>query len=72
MQLLRATAHGRAIFTFNACDFQALACRYPRHAGIVLAALAKWNLSGLVADLDRLLTEARAEVLLGRVCRLGR
>ena len=71
-QLLRATARGRAVFTFNIRDFQALARCYPRHAGIVLAAQAKWALSGLVAALDRLLSETQAEDMVGQVRWLGR
>lgn len=56
-QLLRATARGRCVFTFNIRDFTALAERHPDHAGIVLAAQRSWNLSDLIAALDRLLTE---------------
>ena len=36
-QLLRATARGRALFSFNASHFVPLAERYPEHAGIILA-----------------------------------
>ena len=57
-QLLRATARGRAVFTFNIRDFIALAGRHPRHAGIVLAAQRSWTLPSLVAALDDLLRAA--------------
>jgi hypothetical protein len=56
-QLLGATAHGRCIFTFNVRDFIALAKRYPRHGGVILAAQSSWTLSGLIAALDRSLSE---------------
>jgi hypothetical protein len=60
-QLLGATAHGRCIFTFNVRDFIALARRYPRHGGIILAAQSSWTLPDLVAALDRLLSETKAD-----------
>lgn len=41
-QLLGATMQGRCIFTFNIRDFTVLADQFPRHAGIVLAAQARW------------------------------
>ena len=71
-QLLRAAARGRAVFTFNARDFQALARCYPRHAGIVLAAQTKWTLSNLIAALDQFLSEVQAEDLVGQVRWLSR
>lgn len=66
-QLLGATAHGRCIFTFNVRDFIALAKRYPRHGGIVLAAQSSWTLSGLITALDRLLSETEADAWVGQV-----
>ena len=66
-QLLEATARGRCIFTFNVRDFVALAQRYPRHGGIILAAQSSWTLSGLIAALDRMLTETQADEWVGRV-----
>jgi len=66
-QLLGATAWGRCIFTFNIRDFVALAQRYPKHGGIVLAAQASWTLSGLIAALDRLLSETQADEWIGQV-----
>lgn len=30
---------------------------YPRHGGVILAAQSRWTLSGLIATLDRLLSE---------------
>jgi hypothetical protein len=52
-QLLRATAQGRCIFTFNIREFQVLAQRYPHHGGVILAAQRIWTLSSLIAALDR-------------------
>jgi hypothetical protein len=66
-QLLQATAQGRCIFTFNVRDFVALARRYPQHGGIILAAQSSWTLSGLIAALDRLLSETHAEDWVGQV-----
>ena len=66
-QLLQATAHGRIIFTFNIRDFIALAHRYPRHGGIILAAQISWTLSSLIAALDRLLSETQADDWIGQV-----
>jgi hypothetical protein len=66
-QLLQATAQGRCIFTFNVRDFVALARRYPQHGGIILAAQSSWTLSGLIAALDRLLSETQAEDWVGQV-----
>jgi hypothetical protein len=55
------------IFTFNVRDFLALAQRYPRHGGIILAAYLQapsggrsWTLSDLIAALDHLLSETKA------------
>lgn len=59
-QLLGAAGHGHCIFTFNVRDFVAVAQRYPRHGGIVLAAQSSWTLSELIAALDRLLAETEA------------
>ena len=66
-QLLGATAHGRCIFTFNVRDLPALAKRYPRHAGIVLAAQSSWTLSGLIEALDRLLSTTEADAWMEQV-----
>ena len=66
-QLLRATAQGRCLFTFNVRDFAVLARRFPSHGGIVLAAQASWRLPDLIAALDRLLAETQAEEWIGRV-----
>ncbi len=67
MQLLRATAQGRCIFTFNIRDFMVLAARYPTHHGILLAAQSRWTLSQLIAALDRVLSETEAEAWIGQV-----
>lgn len=66
-QLLAATAQGRVIFTFNVRDFIALARRYPRHGGIVLAAQSKWTLPELIEAFDRMLSETEAEEWVGQV-----
>lgn len=66
-QLLGATAHGRAIFTFNVRDFLVLAKQYPRHGGIILAAQTSWTLSDLVAALNRMLSESEVNQLVGQV-----
>jgi hypothetical protein len=60
-QLLKATAQGRCIFTFNVKDFLALAGQYPEHNGIVLAAQSSWSLANLIRALDRLLQETKSE-----------
>jgi hypothetical protein len=66
-QLLGATAQGRCILTFNPRDFVGLAQRHPHHAGIIFAAQTSWALSGLIAALDRLLSETQAEDWVGHV-----
>lgn len=66
-QLLGATAQGRCILTFNVRDFSVLARRHPQHRGIILAAQTSWSLSGLIAALDRLLSETQAEDWVGQV-----
>jgi hypothetical protein len=66
-QLLTATAQGRCVFNFNARDFVVLARRYARHSGIILSAQSSWTLSGLIAALDRLLSEAEAQDWIGKV-----
>jgi hypothetical protein len=67
IQLLRATANGRILFTFNIRDFQLLARQFPRHAGIVLAAQRSWTLSTLIAALDNMLSQTSAEEWPGQV-----
>lgn len=66
-QLLGATAQGRVIFTFNIRDFLALAARYPRHGGILLAAQMSWTLPQLISALARALTETTPEDWIGQV-----
>lgn len=66
-QLLQATAQSRCILTFNIGDYVRLAEMYPAHAGIVLAQQKDWNLSSLIAVVDRMLTETSAEEWPGRV-----
>ena len=61
MQLLKASAQGRCIVTFNIRDFSALASRYPQHQGIILAAQSSWTLSDLIVALERMLVETRSE-----------
>ncbi|MCU0522894.1 MAG: DUF5615 family PIN-like protein [Anaerolineae bacterium] len=67
IQLLGSLAQGRCIFTFNIRDFVALAQRYPRHAGIIVAAQASWTLAALIAALDRVLCETNADDWPGQV-----
>ena len=67
IQLLKATAQGRCIFTFNIKDFSALAIQYPEHNRIILAAQSSWNLSDLIKALDRLLSETQSEEWLGQI-----
>jgi hypothetical protein len=71
-QLLRSTAQGRSIFTFNVRDFVVLAQQYPQHGGIILAAQNSWSLSDLIAALDRLLSDAEARDWIGQVDWLNR
>jgi hypothetical protein len=66
-QLLGATAQGRCIFTFNASDFIVLAKRYPRHAGVILAAQRSWTLPDLIGSLDRLISTTKAADWQGQV-----
>ena len=66
-QLLGATAQGRCLFTFNVRDFLALAQRYPHHAGIILAAQARWSLTELIEALDAALSETEAAEWTGAV-----
>ena len=66
-QLLGTSAQGRCILTFNVRDFVVLARCHPRHGGIILAAQVSWSLSGLIAALDRLLSETQAEDWVGQV-----
>ena len=51
----------------NVRDFVALARRYPRHGGIILAAQASWTVSGLIAALEWTLSETEEEDWVGRV-----
>ncbi len=66
-QLLRATAYGRILFTFNIVDSQPLAQRYPKHAGVLLAQQCQWTLSSLIKALDKMLTETEMEEWHGQV-----
>lgn len=66
-QLLGATAQGRVIFTFNIRDFVALASKYPKHAGILLANQRSWSLPALIDALDRMLNETDATEWVGQV-----
>lgn len=71
-QILAATGQGRAIFTFNARDFLSLASKFPKYAGIILAAQSAWALSGLISSLDRLFGQSSSEELSGTVLWLPR
>lgn len=67
MQLLRASARGRVLFTFNIRDFVVLAQAYEQHAGILLANQRIWTLSGLIAALDCMCHEMSAEAWTGQM-----
>ncbi|MEZ4591766.1 MAG: DUF5615 family PIN-like protein [Chloroflexota bacterium] len=67
IQLLRASANGRILFTFNIRDFQTLAKQFPNHAGILLAAQKSWTLSNLIAALENMLNQTMAEEWRGQV-----
>ncbi|MGC8779547.1 MAG: DUF5615 family PIN-like protein [Anaerolineae bacterium] len=66
-QLLAAMAHGRCIVTYNVRDFLQLAGRISDHAGIILVTRPDWTFSALLGALDRLLSTASAEELVGQV-----
>lgn len=66
-QLLRATAQGRLLFTFNIGDVVMLASYFPAHGGIILAAQQRWTLQALIGALDRLLRETEASTWPGQV-----
>jgi len=66
-QLLGATAQGRMIFTYNIGDFQNLARRYTRHAGILLAAQRSFSLRELIELLDKSLSTTTASEWIGQV-----
>ena len=66
-QLLSATAQCRVLFTYNTHDFPVLVQQYPHHGGLALAAQQSWTLSGLIAALDRLLSETQAADWRGQV-----
>ena len=65
-QLLGATAQGRVIFTFNIRDFLALAARYSRHGGILLAAQTARTLPTLIQALAHALTTTTPEDWIGQ------
>ncbi len=66
-QLLRSTARGRVIFTFNVKDFLVLDRSHPDHRGILLAAQRSWPFAELLAALDRFLSAADAEEMAASV-----
>ncbi|ELR97063.1 DUF5615 family PIN-like protein [Gloeocapsa sp. PCC 73106] len=67
IQLLKATAQKRCIFTFNIKDFSLLALQYSTHGGIILAAQNRWSLSELIAALDSLVSQTNSEEWLGQI-----
>jgi hypothetical protein len=67
IQLLGASAQGRAIFTFNVRDFVPLSGAHSYHQGIVLAARRSWTLSALIGALDLLLSSSEARQMVGQV-----
>ncbi|MGB8984460.1 MAG: DUF5615 family PIN-like protein [Anaerolineales bacterium] len=66
MQLLGATAQGRAIFTYNIRDFIVLGQRHPQHAGIILAYQKSMGLPEVIDALDRVLRESGADEWTGK------
>jgi hypothetical protein len=67
MQLLRATARGRCIFTFNIVDFLQLVQAHPEHHGLIVANQRHWTISTLIAALDRMFIETTADEWIGQV-----
>ncbi len=67
IQLLGATARGRAILTFNIRDFLILVKMYPNHGGIILATQRSMMLSDLIQALDNLLTRTESPLWTGQV-----
>jgi hypothetical protein len=66
MQLLGATAQGRAIFTYNIRDFMVLGQHHPQHAGIILANQRSMGLHEMINALDHLLRETEASAWIGQ------
>ena len=66
MQLLGATAQGRAILTYNIRDFIVLGQRHPQHAGIILVYQPSMSLQEMVNALDHLLKETDASEWIGQ------
>lgn len=66
MQLLGATAQGRAIFTYNSRDFVVLGQYHPQHAGIILAYQRSMILQEMINALDHLLRETDANEWIGQ------
>ena len=66
MQLLGATAQGRAIFTYNIRDFIVLGLHHPQHAGIILANQRSMGLQEMINALDHLLRETDANEWIGQ------
>ena len=67
IQLLSTAAQGRCIFTFNIRDFTVLSRLHLQHRGIVVAAQKSWPLAGLIAALDRFLSESDSSEVEGRL-----
>ncbi len=66
-QLLRASAQGRVIFTFNVKEFVILAQAHQNHRGILLAAQRSWPFADLLAAPDGFLSETDAGEMAGNV-----
>jgi hypothetical protein len=66
-QLLWATSHQRVLFTFNVRDFMLIAKKHPYHAGIILANQRTTRLTVLIANLDRALSNTKAEDWTGQI-----
>jgi len=66
-QSIRATEHGRILFTFNIADFMALANQQSAHKGIVLAHQRSLSTKALIAALHNLLSSTSAHEWVGQV-----
>jgi hypothetical protein len=70
--LLKAAAHGRALFTFRVREIALLAKRHPGHAGVLVAAQHHWRPADLTAALGRALADPASADWPGRILWLDR
>jgi len=66
LQLLGATAQGRAIFTYNIRDVIVLGRHYPHYAGIILTRQGSMTLSEIINALDWVLRETGSDEWIGQ------